>query len=175
MAHKQKAEAAPEVELPITPMLDMAFQLLAFFILTYHPSALEGQMELNLPAQAEAKAKTPEDVDPSKLSDNDQVDLPSELTVVLKTQTTGNVGTISQITVEGKEGGTPVQVDDNLQALTKFLEKVQKDLTNKDDIKIQADSAIKYAFVMEAMDACTKAGFKRVGFAAPPDLGVAGN
>ncbi len=28
----------------ITPMLDMAFQLLAFFVMTYHPSALEGHI-----------------------------------------------------------------------------------------------------------------------------------
>jgi biopolymer transport protein ExbD len=175
MAHNQKAEAAPEVELPITPMLDMAFQLLAFFLLTYHPSALEGQVELHLPVEAKTKPQPPEEVDPLQVPDKDPVDLPSELTVVLKTQTTGHVGTISQITVEGKEGGTPVQVDDNLQALTKFLEKVQKDLSDKDDIKIRADSAIKYAFVMEPMDVCTKAGFKRVGFAAPPDLEVVGN
>ena len=37
-------------ELPITPMLDMAFQLLTFFIMTYRPSALEGHMDLTLPA-----------------------------------------------------------------------------------------------------------------------------
>src|SRR5437660_1202894 len=28
----------------ITPMLDMSFQILAFFIMTYHPSALEGHI-----------------------------------------------------------------------------------------------------------------------------------
>jgi hypothetical protein len=28
----------------ITPMLDMSFQILAFFIMTYHPSALEGHL-----------------------------------------------------------------------------------------------------------------------------------
>ena len=30
-------------------MLDMAFQLLAFFILTFHPSPIEGQLSLHLP------------------------------------------------------------------------------------------------------------------------------
>ena len=35
--------------LPITPMLDMSFQLLSFFILTFHPMPTEGQLSINLP------------------------------------------------------------------------------------------------------------------------------
>ena len=42
-----------EIEIPITPMLDMAFQLLTFFILTYRPAPSEGQFSMNLlPPQA---------------------------------------------------------------------------------------------------------------------------
>ena len=42
-----------EIQIPITPMLDMAFQLLTFFILTYKPAPTEGQFSMNLlPAQA---------------------------------------------------------------------------------------------------------------------------
>ena len=42
--HHKKPEAGSEVTLPITPMLDMSFQILSFFIMTYHPSALEGHI-----------------------------------------------------------------------------------------------------------------------------------
>jgi len=38
-----------EADLPITPMLDMSFQLLSFFIMTFHPSPTEGQIALALP------------------------------------------------------------------------------------------------------------------------------
>jgi len=38
-----------EPELPITPMLDMSFQLLAFFIMTFRPAATEGQIAMSLP------------------------------------------------------------------------------------------------------------------------------
>src|SRR5215469_8341422 len=38
-----------EVELNLAAMLDMAFQLLAFFILTFKPSPVEGQISLHLP------------------------------------------------------------------------------------------------------------------------------
>jgi len=38
-----------EVELNMASMLDMAFQLLAFFILTFRPAPIEGQISLRLP------------------------------------------------------------------------------------------------------------------------------
>jgi biopolymer transport protein ExbD len=37
------------VELNVTAMLDMAFQLLAFFVLTFRPAPDEGQISLRLP------------------------------------------------------------------------------------------------------------------------------
>ena len=40
---------ATEPDLPITPMLDMSFQLMAFFILTFRPVPTEGQLALVLP------------------------------------------------------------------------------------------------------------------------------
>ena len=36
-------------ELNVTAMLDMAFQLLAFFILTFRPPPIEGHLSLNMP------------------------------------------------------------------------------------------------------------------------------
>ena len=41
------AAGQTEVELNLASMLDMAFQLLAFFILTFHPSPIEGQLSLH--------------------------------------------------------------------------------------------------------------------------------
>jgi biopolymer transport protein ExbD len=40
-----------EPDLPITPMLDMSFQLLAFFIMTFKPAPLEGQIAMTLPKE----------------------------------------------------------------------------------------------------------------------------
>ena len=47
--------------MPIAPMLDMAFQLLTFFVLTYHPAPQEGQFVMNLlpPQPATAMAAAP--------------------------------------------------------------------------------------------------------------------
>jgi biopolymer transport protein ExbD len=43
-----------EVAFPVTPMLDMAFQLLAFFIITFKPPTQETHLDLDLPATAVA-------------------------------------------------------------------------------------------------------------------------
>lgn len=172
MRHKRKKpDDAPSVDMDkiITPMLDMSFQLLAFFILTYHPSGLEGQMELNLPAGGEAKAKAPEDVDPTKPSDTD-IELPSELTVMVKTVHDGVTdGVFSSAIVEGREGQSSPFT--SMEELQRHLKRARQELTNKDDIKIKAESKLKYAYVVEVMDTCLRAGFQRVGFAPPPDLG----
>ena len=57
----------PDLNQVITPMLDLAFQVLLFFIMTYHPSQLEeGQMDLSLPDAAQAQAAKPEQVDPAR-------------------------------------------------------------------------------------------------------------
>ena len=154
--------------LPITPMLDMAFQLLTFFIFTYHPSALEGHMDLTLPAAGEAKAKKAEQVNATTSSVDQELELPAEISILLKTQQGDSTdGTISQIVVQQPAGDTTVA---SPEALAKFLEKAHSELQNKDDIKILADSRIKYAYVMQIMDVCTKAKFRNVGFAPPPDL-----
>lgn len=48
----------------ITPMLDMAFQLMAFFIMTYHPSSMEGHFDIKLlpPKDLVTKAQKAEDI-----------------------------------------------------------------------------------------------------------------
>jgi biopolymer transport protein ExbD len=47
-----------EVELNLAAMLDMAFQLLAFFILTFVPPNREGQVDMRMPAARPAADKT---------------------------------------------------------------------------------------------------------------------
>src|ERR1700730_256299 len=101
---RRKTEEGPGPELPVTPMLDMAFQLLAFFIMVYNPSDLEGVMSLNLPATGDAQAASQDQADLTKTSDKD-LELPSELSVFVKaTHEAATVGSISQIVLDLRQG-----------------------------------------------------------------------
>src|SRR5947199_10561747 len=53
---KVESSVGVQLGLIITPMLDMSFQILAFFIMTYHPSALEEHLAGSLAAQEIGKA-----------------------------------------------------------------------------------------------------------------------
>ena len=168
MAYKRRRDPVLDVELPITPMLDLAFQVLLFFILTYHPSQLEGQLELVLPDAAEGKAAAPVETSPSMEPTEPQ--LPAEVTVVVKTHHDGeSVGSISQITVESPQSAKDVERRD----LSTYLRKLRPGLTNQSDVKVQGESALKTAFLIEIMDECMRAGFKNVAFGRPPDIASA--
>lgn len=175
MSRRRGGEEGPEPNIPVTPMLDMAFQLLAFFVMTYHPSDLEGQMQLALPSNSAAAAHQQSAVDPQTKNDKDPVlEIPADLTVVVKTQNDGvNNGSISALSVVERSGETTIRPSGPDQtvteALTRYLNKVKDSVDNKSAIKLQADSRLKWDNVVQVMDACRKAGFENVSFAPPPD------
>jgi biopolymer transport protein ExbD len=179
MAGKRRIDDSVDVDINkvITPMLDMAFQIFAFFIVIYHPSQLEGQMLLNLPDAAQAKAAKPEDAKPDQ-SMTGELELPAEITVRARTKRPDGSqdGSITQISVLERLGTKDVIKQDqgskdvpNLDALRHYLQSIRGGLSNQQDIKIEAESGLRYEYVMQIMDMCTRAGFKNVGFAPPPD------
>jgi biopolymer transport protein ExbD len=172
MTTRRKTESGIEPNLPVTPMLDMAFQLLAFFVMTYHPSDLEGQMDLSLPSEKITQAEKSADVDPNAKPDPKPLDLPTNLTVLVRTQQDGsNDGRISALTLQDDAGSQPV---DNLDKLLTELKSRQATVENKENIKIQADGKLKWDAVIQVMDVCQQAGFKNISFVPPPNYGMSG-
>src|SRR5947209_14965618 len=95
MAHsRRRRKPIPLVDpdLPITPMLDMSFQLLSFFILTFHPMPTEGQLSVNLP-KIDAADKPQDTPTPPE----DQKD---EYTITVISNSTGEL-TSSSISLKG--------------------------------------------------------------------------
>ena len=83
---KRGATDIVEPDLPITPMLDMSFQLMAFFILTFRPMPTEGQMALALPDKIGGGSSIS---DP--LSDN----WADDVTVIVTASTEGRISGIT--------------------------------------------------------------------------------
>jgi biopolymer transport protein ExbD len=186
---RKNHDAAPEVSIPITPMLDMAFQLLTFFIFTYNPSAMEGQMDLAMPAKNDKAAHDTTQVNTTAEPNKEDVpEIPLDLNVLIQAQTD------NQYTVTLEEGVVRTPMGD-LSSLKRHLEKLYKDkeasldqklqsidgAKAKEDarkeelkklgIKVQGDSKLKWGSVVEVMDVCRQAGFANVSFAQPPDFG----
>jgi biopolymer transport protein ExbD len=185
---KKKHNPGLEVTLPIAPMLDMAFQLLTFFIFTYHPSAMEGQMELALPSKLEAAAKDQQNVNPNVEANKEEVpEIPLDLNVMVQKQTSGYTIILEEGVVR-----TPM---DNVATLKKHLTKLfkdkeagiqekaksvpakEKDKFIKEELKklgakVLGDSKLPWGSIVEVMDTCRTAGFANISFAPPPDFGV---
>lgn len=175
MLSRRKGKEPPtEVTLPITPMLDMSFQLLFFFISTFKlPTGMEGSMDLNLPSEATKAAEKLENVNPTASSSPDApVDLQAEITISVQTQAQGaDADGISNITIEQTAGKTPVPppYGRDLPELTDKLAEIHKTADAKQSVKIQGDAGLKWRGVVKVMDACRKAGFDNISFAQPPD------
>jgi biopolymer transport protein ExbD len=166
-----------EVTLPVTPMLDMAFQLLFFFITVFNPADIEGQMDLSLPSDADKAAKNEKDVDKDKRSDKElEPKFESDLTVKVRTQLDGrNDGKISAIflsQVGSKD--EPISATDDAELVTAFrkaLASKRDTISNKDAIKVQGDGKLRVEGIITIMDACRKEGFTNVSFVPPEDFG----
>ena len=165
MGRRNRSSLPSKVEMPITPMLDMTFQLLAFFILTFQPqSALEGAMGFTLPTTGQPAG--PEAAPPLTEPPLDET---ANVTVVVKAIRDGvSDGNISALILQVPEGETLVRDLDALRALLRQM----KPATGPGQVRIAAESKLKYACVMEVMDACLQSGFANVGFSLPPDWTV---
>ncbi len=172
MSKHRKTDPKVDVALPIVPMLDMSFQLLFFFIITFNPGQMEGFMAMNLPADGSSKQNTAvSDAQPDVM-----VDLPADFTVVVRSAGAG----LGKITIRDAEKVTDITGDGNEEKLDDLFKKLKAKLDDKkkvdttgtasQNIKIEADSALKYSALVQVMDACIKAGYQQVGFAPPPDL-----
>ena len=56
---QRRREPPEEVQFPVTPMLDMAFQLMAFFVLTFQSPSAETHLDLDLPVTPAALPGSP--------------------------------------------------------------------------------------------------------------------
>ncbi len=177
MSRKPRGGEAAEVALPVTPMLDMTFQLMFFFIATYKPiTALEGQMEMALPSKSDIAAKTQAEVAP-KESNKEEIDVPSVFTVILRSQRGQGPelnGLISSISVRDNAGTDALQGDtinekfNALRAKLKGVQDVKLDKNKvKETVRVEADGNMRWSEVVRVMDICTEVGFQ-VSFIAPP-------
>ncbi|MFI5454384.1 MAG: ExbD/TolR family protein [Isosphaerales bacterium] len=143
MTERKKIRRAEDPQIPVTPMLDMAFQLLTFFVLTYKPAPAEVQYTMNLLPPQPATSITAE-APTDKPSDN----LPASLRTLPTILRAGEGGRLAQIMVG--EATVPTNPKELELELDKYFQ--NPDLPFDQTI-LKVDPRLKYSELMKVMNA----------------------
>ena len=152
---KKKKEPPIAITLPITPMLDMSFQLLSFFLLTFKPMPTEGQLSINLPKIDIASQPITSDIVPPE-------DKKDEYTVVLYSSQ-GDIGLIS---FKGPlSAPSELSGENKMAALLQRLKDIPKPSGKGEEsisITIEASPDLSYSRLIEVMDLCKRSKYDSV-------------
>ncbi len=147
MRHKKHVRKSEGPDIPITPMLDMAFQLLTFFVLTYKVMPSEGQFLMNLVPPQPATSITAE-APTDKPSDS----MPTSLRTLPTILRAGEGGSLAEI----KVGEQTIPTDP--VALEKELDKYFQDPDLPfDQTLLKVDPKLKYSELMLVINAFSNA------------------
>ena len=147
----QDRESDPEMELNLTPMIDIVFQLLIFFILAGKFREPEGRLDANLP-QDGGPDKGVDAVEDVRLTFRISRENPNEPDLVVE------LGEERFRGVRILEAGDPV-----LKAL-----KAKVDI-EKQGVVIVSEGEVKFDWIIKALNASARAGFKKISFSPAID------
>jgi len=150
---KKRSSSQEEVTLNLAAMLDMAFQLLAFFVLTFKPSPVEGQINLNLPPPRAI-------LDPNQVPKEDPDEEVSgtaaahTLTITIASAGNGQVASIQVGLAKLFDGGLTA---DRLRIFDRRLKDVFA-IEGKpyDQVLLKVGKSLAYGELMKIIDVCTK-------------------
>lgn len=144
-----------DVEIQVTPMLDMAFQLLFFFVMTFRAAPTEGQFAMNLlPAQPATRMDAPISAEAA----------PSDVPASLRT-----LPTTLRATDEGKLGQVTLgEVD--IQGMDQLKKELKDILSHKDEYPfdqalIKVDPRLRYSELMQVIDVFSQLDVNKISFA----------
>ncbi len=142
MKFRGRESTAEDITLNMTAMIDIVFQLLVFFIMTFKVTAMEADFNIRMPKAASA----PEDI----------TEIPP--TTIYVTLRAGTNSDISGIDVD--VDGTVQQFNDKdmYQQLTQFVEQTittEGDPSSQDEIEVEFAIAelLKYGYTVKAIEA----------------------
>ena len=145
---KRKKRKQGDVELNLAAMLDMAFQLLTFFILTFKPAPVEGQVLLRMPPpQPIAGGRAGEFAG----NDAQNTNPLAALNTLVVSAIANDGGSLKQLAV----GDAPL--GSSFAALDRKLgEVLATEGSAFNQVIIQADSRLRYDELMRVVEVCTR-------------------
>ncbi len=151
--HRRK-KGSGSVELNLAAMLDMAFQMLAFFVLTFKPAPVEGQLSMHLPPPV-AITNPDSKTDPSQSGGDGPP--PSDENTLNLFVTANERGDADVV----KMGARPISKGALNKVLLQRVNEELKVVFNGaqlpfDRIQLSVDPRLRYDELMKLVDLCTK-------------------
>lgn len=148
---RRRSRDQGSVEMNLAAMLDMAFQLLTFFILTFRPAPIEGQLALNLPPPVpQTNVESPQEFGQGSTD----VLAMQTLHLYVVANDRGDVAEIkieSNSVIEGRLDESKVlRLDKQLQS-TFAVQQIPYDR-----VQIAVDGRLRYGELMRIIDVCHK-------------------
>ena len=135
-----QTEVIEEPAVDISSLIDIAFLLLLYFLVTSSLQPQEADLELALPAQIQSKA--PFTLDPMKIRIDGQ-------------------GLIFKDTEEISTDPNDHELETLVNQLTRYKEETEN-LESKPIVIVEADDDVKHQRLVDVMNAMTKVGIKNV-------------
>lgn len=147
MRRRKKSRSTGEVELNMAAMLDMAFQLLTFFILTFRPAPVEGQIALRMPPARPITPVQSAEAAGDNADNTNPVQGLNSLVISVIPNAAGGIGSMAL-------GESPLAT---LTGLNDRLKSVLSDQASPfDQVVIQVGSGLRYDALMGVVDVCTR-------------------
>jgi len=137
-----------KVELQMTPMIDVVFQLLIFFLFTFKIRPVEGEIAVTMPPPESGQARQADDI---SIADRIHIKLVA-----------GAGGQLANVVVEEQALGT------DLSALAETLRALAGSPPDEDlEVEIDADGTLLYGHVIQAATIVRRSGIRKVQFTDP--------
>jgi len=132
------ANETEEIKMNMTSMIDIVFQLLVFFVMTFNTPQYEGDFSVKMPLNSDA-------------AEPENIELPSVISVKL---TAALDGTLSNILVDSE----PVNQNDLYGGLTQAIESKlavegDPDAANETEVDFDIARELRYSYTVAAIEA----------------------
>lgn len=140
MPKLNKAGGLPsKVDIPMSPMIDIVFQLLIFFMLNLKIIAPEGNFNVNMPIGQKVQSDSSEPI--------------TDIKVRLQADAAGN---LAQLTLGDNPLGNDDRAFEHLNSeILKLIPRPGAAMAQKVEVEIDADYALRYEYVIKAISKCT--------------------
>lgn len=146
-SRRKKKKHGGGVELNMAAMLDMAFQLLTFFILTFKPAPVEGQVMLRLPPPQPVTNVNAGQKAGDNAANTNPVQGLNTLRIMALGKADGSLGALG--IADTSLGGLP--------GLDRKLSEILSDPgSGFDQVIIEVGSSLSYEGLMQVVDVCTR-------------------